>query len=313
MKKAIVTGANGFVGKATVKALTDNNVEVIALVRNGDKKTDELKQLKNTTVVECSLNEYDKLNEKIAVGEYDCFYHFAWTGSAGEMRSDEELQLLNVKYSCEAVRMAAKLGCRKFIFASSVMEYEIAKLMHEEISPSPSSQYCTAKITANYMCRTLANRLGLIYHAGVISNIYGPGEYSPRLVNTTIRKLLAKEHVSFSPGEQLYDFIYITDAARMFAAIGEKGKNNKTYYIGNVEPRPLKEFLSEIGRIAAPDQVLGFGELPFNGVSLSYKEFDTGSVYNDTGFRIEVPFAEGIKLTAEWIRSEEKNNDGIQL
>lgn len=33
MKKAIVTGANGFVGAAMVKELADNGYEVIALAR----------------------------------------------------------------------------------------------------------------------------------------------------------------------------------------------------------------------------------------------------------------------------------------
>ena len=35
MKHAIVTGANGFVGSATVKCLIDNGVRVTALVHNG--------------------------------------------------------------------------------------------------------------------------------------------------------------------------------------------------------------------------------------------------------------------------------------
>ena len=35
MKKALVTGANGFVGSALVRELVKNNVEVIALDRDG--------------------------------------------------------------------------------------------------------------------------------------------------------------------------------------------------------------------------------------------------------------------------------------
>ena len=35
MKKALVTGANGFVGSALVKDLIANNIEVIALDREG--------------------------------------------------------------------------------------------------------------------------------------------------------------------------------------------------------------------------------------------------------------------------------------
>lgn len=83
------------------------------------------------------------------------------------------------------------------------------------------------------MARAIAGSLGIDYIRAVISNIYGAGEKSPRLINTTIRKLLNGEHCAFSAGEQLYDFIYVTDAAKMFAALGDSGKSNKTYYIGD--------------------------------------------------------------------------------
>ncbi|MDE5873831.1 MAG: NAD-dependent epimerase/dehydratase family protein [Lachnospiraceae bacterium] len=56
--------------------------------------------------------------------------------------------------------------------------------------------------------------------SAVISDIYGEGESSPRLINSSIRKLLNNEETSFSTGEQMYDFVYIEDAARMFVGLG---------------------------------------------------------------------------------------------
>lgn len=50
-----------------------------------------------------------------------------------------------------------------------------------------------------------------------------------------------------------------------------------------------------------PNIEIGLGELPFNGVSLTYKEFDIHAVKNDTGFVPNVSFAEGIRNTANWI------------
>ena len=140
----------------------------------------------------------------------------------------------------------------------------------------------------------------------VISNIYGPGEVSARLINTSIRKLLKNEHCAFSPGEQLYDFIYITDAAKTFLSIGEKGISNRTYYVGSLQPKPLKEFLVAMKNQINPKTEIGLGEIPFGGVSLSYQEFDIQAVQKDTGFVPEVSFEEGIGLTAEWIKSVEE-------
>ena len=110
------------------------------------------------------------------------------------------------------------------------MEYETEVLMQTQLTPSINSLYCTAKIAADYMARAIAGSLGIDYIRAVISNIYGAGEKSPRLVNTSIRKLLNDERCAFSAGEQMYDFIYVTDAAKMFAALGDSGKKDTTYY-----------------------------------------------------------------------------------
>ena len=85
-------------------------------------------------------------------------------------------------------------------------------------------------------------------------------------------------------------------------AIGEKGKNNKTYYIGSQEPKPLKEFLLTMRDLVDPNIMIGLGEIPFNGVSLSYKEFDINAVKDDTGFVPQISFKEGIDNTIAWLQ-----------
>ncbi|MBQ1409792.1 MAG: NAD(P)-dependent oxidoreductase [Oscillospiraceae bacterium] len=303
MKKAVITGANGFVGRHVAKAAADSGYYVYAVIREGTDPIDKLLRNERIMIVRCDMDHYASLPEMIR-DQIDVFFHFAWDGSAGSKRGDGQCQLNNISRSCDAVEAAARLSCSRFVFAGSIMEYEIETMMQTEQAPPLSTLYCTAKKTADYMCRTIANARGLSYVCGLISNIYGPGERSPRLINTSIRKLLNGEHAAFSAGDQLYDFIYITDAAKCFVAIGEKGHNNKTYYIGSRAPKPLKEFLLALGQIVAPGVKLGLGELPFHGVSLTYQEFDVDAVYTDCGVEPEVPFREGISRTTEWIRQE---------
>ncbi|MCR5532195.1 MAG: NAD(P)-dependent oxidoreductase [Lachnospiraceae bacterium] len=303
MKKAIVTGANGFVGTAVCRELANQGVEVIAIIRHPDEIITGIADIKGLRIVYCDLAEFGKLADLISDRDVDAFYHFAWVGSAGPLRGNSDVQLKNVQYTCDSVKVCAAMNCKRFVFASSVMEYEIEATMATEATPGINTLYCSAKVAADYMARTIAGSFGVEYIRAVISNIYGPGEMSPRLVNTSIRKMLKGEHCAFSAGEQMYDFIYITDAAKTFAAIGEKGKNNKTYYIGSLNPRPLKHFLTEMRDSVDPAIEIGLGELPFNGVSLTYKEFDITAVKEDTGFAPEVSFKEGIQNTAEWIRT----------
>jgi len=301
MKKAIVSGANGFVGSAVCKELADHSVEITAIIRNEEENIDGIRNLPGLRIIYADLADFRSLAKVIPDRDFDVFYHFAWVGSAGPLRGNDEVQLNNVKYTCDAVKACADMGCGRFVFASSIMEYEIAAVMASEETPGMNTLYCSAKVAADYMARTIAGSLGVDYIRAVISNIYGPGEMSPRLVNTSLRKMLRGEHCAFSAGEQMYDFIYISDAAGAFRAIGEKGRPNKTYYIGSLHPAPLKEFLIIMKDCVDPGIQIGLGEIPFNGVSLTYEEFDINAVRNDTGFVPEVSFEEGIRKTIAWL------------
>lgn len=302
MRKVIVTGANGFVGTAVCKELVVQGIEVIAIIRNEEEHIENISGLANLRIVYCDLANFSMLADLIPDKDIDVFYHFAWVGSAGPLRGDADVQLKNVQYTCDTVKACAAMGCKRFIFASSIMEYEIIAAMETATTPGINTLYCSAKVAADYMARTLAGELGIDYIRAVISNIYGPGEMSPRLINTSIRKMLKGEHCAFSAGEQIYDFIFITDAAKVFVAIGEKGITNKTYYIGSQNPKPLKEFLLSLRDSVDPTIEIGLGEIPFNRVSLSYKEFDIHAVKNDTGFIPEISFKEGVKKTIAWIK-----------
>lgn len=303
MKRVIVTGANGFVGRAVVRKLAEKGYYIYAVVRESCTDTAELKSIKNVEIVFLNMNHYDCLKNKIPENTFTAFYHFAWEGSAGAARGSEKVQLENVRNSCRAVRSAGNMGVKRFIFASSIMEYEIIKLMGRRMSPPVSSQYCTAKIAADFMCRTIANDQGMEYVSGIISNIYGPGEKSQRLVNTSIKKLLNGERASFTPGEQLYDFIYITDAAELFALLAENGSSNGAYYIGSGKPKKLKEFLWELGEAVSSKDDIRLGDLDFQGISLSYHEFDISAAARELGYQTKIDFKEGIKMTADWIRA----------
>ena len=302
MKKVIVTGANGFIGSALCRGLSAKGIEVIAVVHN--YQNDMFVSDKNIRTIWCDLSQFSKLPELINDNNIDALYHLAWAGSAGEMRGNSDIQLSNVKYTCDTIKACDTIGCKRFIFASSIMEYEVAALMETDAVPSINTLYSSAKIAADYMGRAIAGKIKIDYIRALISNIYGPGEKNQRLINTSLQKLMRGEHCSFSAGEQMYDFIYIEDATKALIAAGDLGLSNKTYYIGSLQPRPLKEFLYELRDQVDPKIEIGLGEIPYEGVSLSYKEFDINALKKDTGFIPSISFAEGIQNTILWMRGE---------
>jgi len=304
--KAIVTGASGFLGSALCKELSDEGYEIIAIVHNSKSNISSIENIKGVNIFyNIFEDDYSRNvlieNEK---GKVDVFFHFAWAGTSGSLRGDYETQVNNIITSCKAVDFCKEIECGTFVFASSIMEDEIHNLMKTEITPSINSLYSISKIASDYMVRTVAGLHNIKFISAKISNIYGPGETSARLINSTIRKLIKGEHCSFSLGYQMYDFIYITDAAKAFVAISRKGINNRTYYIGSLEPKPLRDFLCSIRDIIAPKVEIGLGELPNSNGSIDYSQIDIFAVKKDTGFIPSIDFEQGIILTYNWIKGE---------
>ena len=302
MKKVIVTGANGFVGSAVARELLAQGIEVVALVHGGH--ADHLPQSPLLTLQEFDLAHLADLQPVLQAVGADTFYHFAWQGSAGKARADTRLQLDNVQWTVDALELAHAIGCRRFVGAGSIMEHEaMAAAYTQGNHPGLGYIYAGAKATAHMLSMPVAAKLGIELVWPEITNAYGVGEVSPRMVNTTIRKCLAGEDPQFTAGTQNYDFVYIDDVARAFYLIGDKGKPFHGYLIGSGTARPLREFLEEMHAAIAPERKFIFGDVPFSGISLPLAVFDCSPTERDTGFHAEVSFGEGCRRTRDWLQA----------
>lgn len=299
--RAIVTGATGFVGQWLVRELCANNHDVTVIVRDEKKVPAEWRN--SIEIVESALEDYGNLEKAdFKYESYDIFFHFAWAGTSGQDRSNYHIQIRNVFAACESINLAKRLLCKRFLNAGSLMEYDVMKYLPQDgAEPAAGYIYGISKMTADFMLKVLAAREGIEYINVIISNIYGAGENSARFLNQLLRKLICNQRIALTIGEQLYDFIYVTDAVKGIVYAAQKGENNSAYYIGNRKPRPLKEYILQAKEILNSTAELAFGEVPYSGVMLTYKEFDTKKLF-DIGFTIEVPFEKGILMTSEWIK-----------
>ena len=303
MKNVIVTGANGFIGKTLVKALVERECHVVALDIRFD---DELLDNPIIRCIDVADKSVQELNNLIPSGTYDCFFHLAWVGTSGPARADYESQLNNVKLTCQYVELCRNVGCGRILYASSINEMETYEyLQSDSVEPAGGYIYGTAKLAAHLMGETVACINGVEFIPVIITNIYGIGEKSERLIYTSIRKLIKGEHCSFTEGYQMYDFIYITDAINSIVEVAEMGKPFVRYYIGSGKPKPLREFLLRMRDIVSPGAELGLGDILFKGVNVNYNQFKLKQVEIDTGYVNQVSFEQGIKMTAEYIRKEE--------
>ena len=301
MKKALVTGANGFIGSALVKELTANGIEVIALDRAGCSNNIP----NGVRFAAHELAESVKLPEIISDRDIDVMYHFAWVGSAGAARADTDLQLKNAAWTVDCLKAAKAMGIKRFVCAGSIMEHETFAAAYEQGNkPGLGYIYGSGKLVAHTMCMSVAAEIGIDLVWAKITNAYGVGELSPRFVNTTIRKIINNEPLQFTSGTQNYDFVYIDDVARAFRLIGENGKPFHHYLIGSSNAKPLREFVLEMKSAIAPDKEFVFGDVPFTGVNMPLSDFDCSLTERDTGFRAAISFDEGVKRTMEWIKEQ---------
>ncbi len=294
--RSIVTGATGFIGYAVTKELLKAGHEVLVVGRQNIIL--ELDESEKLSFVFCDLANITSLVDKLSGEEYDMFYHFAWQGSAGDDRFDTALQLENAQWTIDALYTAKKLSCKKFVCAGSITEYEaLAACYNDGNKPGLGYIYGSGKVVAHMMAMSVAANIGIDLIWGIITNAYGIGEDSPRLVNSTLKKCIRGENPQFTSGTQNYDFVYIDDVAIAFRLIGENGKAFHEYIIGSSNAKPLKEFLIEMKNAVAPNLDFVFGDIPFTGTNLPLSTFNCDKTELHTGFKAKVNFADGCKKT----------------
>lgn len=287
MKKAVVTGAAGFVGCNLVECLLEHGCYVYAVVRPGSAHNSRLLESERLKLVYADMSEFGQLTEKID-DTADVFFHIAWGGN----RYNFAEQWQNVEATLESLRSAKALGCKCFVATGSQAEYgPQTDLITEETLPHPIDAYGSAKLATCIMSRQLALDLDIEWIWGRIFSVYGKYEPRGRMLPDLIGSLLKGESFSLSAATQYWDYLYSSDCAEALVALAERGKTGEIYNIANGEYRPLKEFTEAIRRIVAPSKFLSYGK----EADVVYSLQVTGEKLKcDTGWRPIVAFEDGI-------------------
>lgn len=312
MEKVIVTGATGMLGSALVKNLVKKKINVTAIVRPNSTKLNRLAKSKYIRIVECDVSKYNELVDKMEKG-FDCFYHFAWEGVYGEKRDDENVQKNNYLNTLEAIKIASKLECKKFVFAGSQAEYgNTTEKRTCETKCNPFLIYGKYKLKCNEEGRVLSNSLGMEYCSGRILSSYGGHDSDNTLIMFLINKLTTGQECNVSSGAQIWDYIHEDDVAEAFYCIGEKGINNKLYPIGSGDGKPLKEYIELVRKVCSEDGRVNFGKsVGSSNNQLTYLVADISELQADTGFKSKVSFEDGIKLIVK--QKKRQNNKLFRL
>jgi UDP-glucose 4-epimerase len=293
MQKIVITGATGMIGSAIVRCALEQGMDILCIIRKDTNRFDNLPKSERLKIVNSDISEYAQLDIQ---GNYDVFFHLAWEKTSVASRDDVDTQVANIQYALDAIRLANKLGCKKFVGAGSQSEYGIVTEPLKSDTPvNPLSGYGIAKYTAGKLSRLLCTQLGLQFNWVRILSVYGPHDGANTLIMYAIHELQAGHSPEFTKCEQIWDYLYCDDAARAFLAIGENGVDGKIYPLGSGNKKKLSEYIEIIKDIIAPNIALQFGKKEYYSHQPMYLCADILELTNDTGWKPEVSFENGIK------------------
>lgn len=293
MKKLLITGATGMIGSAIVNEAVAQNYEITCIVRKGSNRVNNIPVCKNIKIVECNINEYADLDIK---DKYDVFIHLAWEKPFGADRDNVDLQLKNIQYTLDAIRLANRCGCHVFIGAGSQAEYGVQSVdLTPDLPVNPESGYGIAKYTAGKLGNMLCKQLGMCFNWIRILSVYGKNDNSYTLISYVINELKEGRSPELTKCEQLWDYINCDDVARAFLAVAENGKDGKYYPLGSGQGRKLSEYIKDIQQIINPNIELGFGKKDYYPHQPMHLVSNIFELKMDTGWEPIVSFKEGIK------------------
>lgn len=305
-KKIVITGPTGAIGMALIKRCIEEKIHVVAVCHKKSARIEQIPQNPYVHVVEADLADLSRLGGKelglVEKESADIFYHFAWEGTTGASRNDMPMQIKNIQHTIDAVELAYRLGCDTFIGAGSQAEYGRVEGMLTARTPVfPENGYGMAKLCAGQMSRQRCGGLGMRHIWVRILSVYGPYDGQGSMVMSTIRKLAGGGRAGFTPGEQMWDYLYSEDAAAALLLLAERGIHNKTYVLGSGQVKPLKEYVLQIRQTVEEQNgitgEIGLGDVPYSEGQVMYLGADLTELRQDTGFEPKVAFEEGIRNT----------------
>lgn len=308
-KKIILTGATGVIGSGIIRKCRQLGWEVCAVVRPDSPKNRYIEGY-GANIIPCDLKDISEIVSNPVCQDADYFIHLGWSGTKKAVRENKEVQQKNVEYAIKACEAAHALNCSAFVFAGSQAEYgKTEGCIHPDLPVNPISEYGKAKVRAGAETKELCKQFKMRHIYARILSVYGPCNELDTMVMSTIIQLLKGQSPIFTPGEQLWDYLYSDDAAIALLLLAQKGREDQVYCIGSGVAKALRDYIQVIGNVVNPKIPLEIGKVPYAPNQIMELYADIEALRRDTGFVPKVTFEEGIRRTMEWIMENQAEKE----
>lgn len=290
-QKVLVTGASGFIGPHLCRRLCGDAAEVHAIARR--PPTDETNLLRWW---QADLGDTAVVQNLLTTIKPDVIFHLA-----GHAWGGRDLDLVlptfhsNLTTTVNMLTIAAELGCRRFVLASSLEEPEPAGA-----EVVPSSPYAASKWASSAYARMFQE----LYQTPVvlvrIFMTYGPGQDLRKLLPYVILSLLRGETPTLTSGQRQIDWVYIEDVVEgLVAAAQAPAIEGKTVDVGSGTLVSIRTLVEHLARLINPQIKPLFGALgdrPLEQVRVA----DTARSSAMIGWKPAIALEEGLTRTVSW-------------
>lgn len=231
MKKALVTGAAGFIGSHVVRSLLDENISVRALIRPGED-TRNIKGLDIETV-EGDILDNDLV--KKAVSGVDTVFHLAAIYSIW-MPDWRPIYEVNLQGSRNVLWACLHGGVKRVVYTSSIAAIGTSPGKNLSNESTPFNQYDLGShyVLTKYLSQQealgfAANGLDLVVVNPAFP--FGPGDIGPTPTGKMIIDIAKGiNRTTFAGGLNVID---VRDVAKGHVLAAQKGKKGGIYILGN--------------------------------------------------------------------------------
>ena len=307
-RRALVTGAAGFIGSRLVERLLAEGFQVVAM---DNLLTGAIANLEHIVHPDFTFIRYDVTNYIYVAGGLDAILHFASPASPNDYLAFP-IQTLKVgSLGTHKTLGLAKAKRARYLLASTSEVYGDPQVHPQpetywgNVNPiGPRGVYDEAKRYAEAMTMAYHRQQGVDTCIARIFNTYGSRmrPHDGRAIPTFVRQALdGKPLTVFGNGSQTRSFCYVDDLIRGLSLLA-LSEEHLPVNLGNPDEWTLLELAELVIRVTGARSEIVFEALPIDDPQV--RQPDITRARQTLGWEPEVTLEEGMRLTVEAMRGQ---------
>lgn len=311
MKKGLVIGAAGFVGRYLIREMKENSIEPY-VTKLPHERFDG---------VEAWVYDLDIMDKEAIVAllmeiRPDYIFHLAAQSSVGLAWKNPILTVdVNIKGSINVMDAVRELFYKpRVLLIGSGEEYGHIQPGESPITETnllrPGNIYAATKACQNMIGNIYSKAYDMELMMVRAFNHIGPGQAPMFVVSDFCKQVVEIEKGLREPVMMVgnlaarRDFTDVRDVVKAYVALVQKGEPGETYNVGSGNAREIRQILDLIISMSDKDVRVEIDPNKIRPVDVPIIEADITKLNRLTGWKPQIPFEQTVKETLDYWRAE---------